>query len=217
VSFYLFIQENVRGPYSEGELRDMLKHREVASHTPACPEGESEWSTVEACLGSQSPSPIPPSYPSGVPVVEPSPRTEERYSATTSFPRTQEPGPMRTEAIRQRGIGRALYFLCGLGISGLSKIMETALGNDPVTLGFTLILSLTIVVLRLQNIGKSVWWAPTILVPILNLYIGLLCLAAPAGYQVTRQFDAAGKTILWIFGGVVALFVYLMLTPILMR
>jgi hypothetical protein len=56
MSYFLFIYSEIRGPYQEVELRDMLAHREIQSDALACKEGDSEWTTLEVCLGLSSQS-----------------------------------------------------------------------------------------------------------------------------------------------------------------
>lgn len=49
---------------------------------------------------------------------------------------------------------------------------------------------------RFQNQGASGWWAVGLLVPLLNLYVGLRALSLPEGYSDHRTLDATAKAII---------------------
>lgn len=60
---YLFSDNNVRGPYTGSELRDMLAHREIPPDILVCIEGGTEWVRLDVFLGSHSTSSAPISTP----------------------------------------------------------------------------------------------------------------------------------------------------------
>lgn len=113
------------------------------------------------------------------------------------------------------GIGRAVYAICHLimGIyyntnpSNIDAIKNTLLL-------FAIILSLFLVGYRLLNIGKKPYLALLSLIPIVNIYIGFLCLIAPPGYAKTKKLDTPGKIIGSILLVIVVVLVALTYTSI---
>jgi len=109
------------------------------------------------------------------------------------------------------GIGRLQYF----GYSVLVGIINNVLQYAAISAGvpeavFVLTLlglgvSIVLVVQRLKNLGYSGWWAIGFIVPILNILVGLRCLAAPEGYADHKTLDGPAKVILGIFVGVIVL------------
>ncbi|MCA9082710.1 MAG: DUF805 domain-containing protein [Planctomycetaceae bacterium] len=68
-----------------------------------------------------------------------------------------------------------------------------------------LVATLWLAVQRLKNLGYSGWWAIGLIVPILNILVGLRCLACPEGYADHKTLDTAGKTIIGLFFGLIIL------------
>ena len=66
---------------------------------------------------------------------------------------------------------------------------------------------LWIAVQRLINVGLSGWWVLGLIVPILNIWVGFQCLAAPEGYAQHKTLDTAGKVIIGVFLGAIVLFI----------
>jgi hypothetical protein len=60
-------------------------------------------------------------------------------------------------------------------------------------------LCMWIVVQRLINIGLNRWWVVGLIVPLLNIWVVLQCLAAPEGYAQHRSFDTAGRLVIKLF------------------
>jgi len=51
---------------------------------------------------------------------------------------------------------------------------------------------------RCKNIGMNPWWSLGIMVPFLNIFVGLRCLAYPEGYEDHKTLDTPAKVILGI-------------------
>lgn len=62
-----------------------------------------------------------------------------------------------------------------------------------------------LLVQRLRNTGSNGWWAALILVPLVNIYIGLKALAFPEGYDDHKQLDTPAKVIMTLFLGFIVL------------
>ena len=175
------------GPYTAEQIQQMLADGSIARYTLAWKEGLSQWVPLSQILDSSPPQPSHIAPP---------------------------PGPIAPVAtIQHSGIGRLAYFgiLIGIliGITLLTAILQSAVASEPAAAGVVALLSVAVcfvpVVLRLQNIGKSGWWSLFCLIPIANLYIGVLCLFAPAGYERSKKLDTPAKVILSIIIGFIAL------------
>ena len=57
---------------------------------------------------------------------------------------------------------------------------------------------LYIVSQRLINIGSSPWWCLGMIVPLLNIFVGVRCLVCPEGYADHKTLDGPAKIILGI-------------------
>lgn len=68
-----------------------------------------------------------------------------------------------------------------------------------------LILSPVLAWHRMKNVGYHPALGLLILVPIANLWAGIICLASPAGYRYSRKLDLVGKIIVGILIGIIAL------------
>lgn len=173
------------GPYTAQQIEQMLADGSIARYTLAWKEGLSQWVPLSQILDS-----LPP---------------EPSYNAPPPVPIA----PVVTT--QRKGIGRLAYFGILIGITFLSAILQAAVASEPSAAGVVSLLTVAVcfvpVVLRLQNIGKSGWWSLLCLIPIANLYIGVLCLFAPAGYEQSKKLDTPAKVILWIIIGFIALMV----------
>ena len=173
------------GPYSIQQIQQMLADGSITASALSWKEGLSQWVPLSQIISS-----LP---------------TEPSHS-------TPPPVPVASVVTTQHtGIGRLAYFGILIGITFLSALLQAAVASEPSAAGVVLLLTVAVyfvpVVLRLQNIGKSGWWSLLCLIPIASLYIGFLCLFAPAGYEQTKKLDTPTKVILWISIGFTALMV----------
>lgn len=74
------------------------------------------------------------------------------------------------------------------------------------------VLSIWVTAKRLQNLGYSGWWVLGMLVPVLNIAVGVKCFAAPEGYADHKTLDTAGKLIVGSFLAMIVLTVVVLLT-----
>jgi uncharacterized membrane protein YhaH (DUF805 family) len=164
------------GPYTTQQIQHMLTDGSIARYTLARKEGLSEWAPISQILESL--------------------QSESSYTGPL-------PASIATSTTTGRdGIGRLAYFVIFSGFMIYSSLLQAAVASDESASGLVALLSLAIcffpVVLRLQNIGKSPWWSLLILIPLANVYIGILCLLAPAGYEQSKKLDAPANVILLI-------------------
>lgn len=103
------------------------------------------------------------------------------------------------------GIRRLHYFglsmLLGIAQSVISVATTPIDTNGTMSCGVLfifVILSLLLVYFRLKNIGMNPWWALGLVIPILNIFIGVRCLAFQEGYADTKKLDTAGRVIVGI-------------------
>jgi hypothetical protein len=113
------------GPYSEAELREMLKHSEAALSEAAILEGTQEWSTVAEVLGIELPPPAPP------------PVSTSR--AQQAFPPQRPSAPIVSgSAIKKYLVPGAVLFVLAVGAYLLSpfwavhKLRQAAEAKDAV-------------------------------------------------------------------------------------
>lgn len=76
-------------------------------------------------------------------------------------------------------------------------------GNGGIVLGVTIVALLAylgvlfyIAGQRLINIGSSPWWCLGLMVPLLNIFVGIRCLICPEGYSDHKTLDTPAKVIL---------------------
>jgi hypothetical protein len=173
------------GPYNTQQIHQMLADGSIGRNTHAWKEGLSQWVPLSHILDSLPPQPS--------------------YSAPPTVPIAP------IASIQHSGIGRVAYVGILIGIMILTAILQAAVASEPSAAGVVTLLSVAVcfvpVVLRLQSIGKSAWWSLLCLIPLANIYIGVLCLFAPAGYEQSKKLDTPAKVILWIIIGFIALIV----------
>ncbi|MEI7699174.1 MAG: hypothetical protein WCK86_05220 [Planctomycetia bacterium] len=114
------------------------------------------------------------------------------------------------------GIGRLAYFGLSILIGIVSNVVTSvvlslvtpdqtpALIAVVVVAVLNLTASVTVIVLRLKNLGMNGFWVLGLIVPILNLVIAVRLIAAPEGYADHKTLDTPGK---WIVGIFIGLFV----------
>jgi uncharacterized membrane protein YhaH (DUF805 family) len=104
------------------------------------------------------------------------------------------------------GLHRVEYFLAVLGIAVLykfSSVWAATSGYSVLIQIGIMVVSVVAVASRLKNIGVTPWWALVFIVPLLNVIIGVTCLALPENYWHHRQLDLAAWVVYGLFGGVI--------------
>lgn len=191
---HIYDESQVRGMMSQGLLRgDALYWR----------EGMADWKPLRNLgLGGPGPRPNP---------VAP-------HHSTPGAGENHSPNNFQQE---QPGLGRLIYFLSLLGANLLAAVFTAEAKGDPgssIILGLLfLIANIVLAVFRLQNIGKSGWWSLLLLVPLANLYIGILCLFAPPNYEKTHTLDIPAKVIIGLILGMLGLFILALFLAALAR
>lgn len=118
------------------------------------------------------------------------------------------------------GIGRLAYFGLSFLVGIVNNLLQFALmmAEQPamvlVVILVAIVVSCYIVYLRLQNLGYSGWWVLGFIVPILNILVGLRCLAAPEGYADHKTLDTPGKVIIGLFLGLIAFAVLMLIVAV---
>ena len=109
------------------------------------------------------------------------------------------------------GIGRLAYFGYSFLINTVSGALQSAVAANEMG-GLLLVISVVgmvlgiwIAVQRLINVGLSGWWVLGLIVPILNIWVAIQCIAAPEGYAQHKTLDTAGKVIIGLFLGAIVL------------
>jgi len=198
MAFYLYLHDRVAGPYGVDELKDMVTHREVTEKTAACREGETEWSTVGEVLGADIPK-----AKGGSPVSMPTQMGREAHGRHE-----------RVEREIHRGIDRSTYFFVCLVVGVGSWLADRYLGAPIYYLprvAAAVLVTLGVTIARAVNMGKSWWWALLVFVPVFNLYVWFLCLAAQSGYQRAGRLDRAGRSFFFVLVAAIILFLALVL------
>lgn len=105
------------------------------------------------------------------------------------------------------GIARLQYFAYLVVINivyfagiGAGAVMDSVAIPLTVVSG-SLIASIWLLVKRLQNTGWSGWLAVLVIVPFVNIYVGIRALAFPAGYADHGELDGPAKVIIGLFVG----------------
>jgi len=103
---------------------------------------------------------------------------------------------------RLGGINRLPYFLGGLGLG--------VVGLIPILGLLAQLVGLPILAWhRMKQVGYHPALGLLILIPLVNIWPGVICLAAPKGYRYTRKLDTAGKVIIGLLVGFLALVILL--------
>jgi uncharacterized membrane protein YhaH (DUF805 family) len=115
----------------------------------------------------------------------------------------------RAELREYPGLRRLPYLGWGLALQVLYFAMALAMAESPMLGSFFLVMMVGgsgyLVVQRLRNIGSSPWWAVGMIVPLLNIYVGLKATAFPEGFDDHKQFDAPAKIVIGLFLGVLVI------------
>lgn len=89
------------------------------------------------------------------------------------------------------------------GVGAANQLPILVLGTIPIAL----VGGMALAYQRCKNIGMNPWWCLGMFVPILNIFVGLRCLAYPEGYEDHKTLDGPGKVILGVFIGIIVLVV----------
>ena len=116
---------------------------------------------------------------------------------------------MPADASISGGFNRLQYFLFSMGVGIVNLVLAMMFADTPAVAMISIVaaigVSIYIVVMRLKNVGASPWWTLAFMVPLGNIYAGLMCLAFPEGYQTHKQLDGPAKIIIGLFVGVFVL------------
>ncbi|MFK8111084.1 MAG: hypothetical protein AB8B91_02725 [Rubripirellula sp.] len=132
------------------------------------------------------------------------------YAAST----TLETSNAMTASRSYGGIGRLAYFGYSFAAGVIYNIVLVgagAIGGENAALAIIPILLIYfgvlfwIVAQRMINAGYSAWWCVGMIIPILNILVGVRAIACPEGYADHRTLDTAGKVIIGLFFGAIAL------------
>lgn len=125
--------------------------------------------------------------------------------------------PVRENRQHYPGFGRLTYALLTIGLSFISGTVAIPLFILIVALpvlGLLIFLVAGVMFLgtvfwvsyqRLINVGFNGWWCLLMVIPLLNLPIGLTCLVAPEGFADHQTLDTSGKVTLGVVVGFLAL------------
>ncbi len=103
------------------------------------------------------------------------------------------------------GIRRLPYFGYSFLVNIVTQGMQAlAAANDMVPLAYAAIPvsvagALYLTYQRCKNIGMNPWWCLGIIVPLVNIFVGLRCTAYPEGYEDHKTLDGPAKIIIGIF------------------
>lgn len=111
------------------------------------------------------------------------------------------------------GIDRQQYFFGKIGMIIVAVIAVMMFGPGSPVMGILALVltiaSMVLDVMRLQNIGLSIWFAFLRFLPLGNLILDLGLQSAQTGWAETRQLDSTGKRIL-IFNLVLIAIIFLL-------
>ena len=97
----------------------------------------------------------------------------------------------------------ACLVVIGIIVALVDSVTEPGL-LELLTLLAALAAALYLMVLRFRNQGATGWWVLAAFVPFFNVYIGVRALAYPEGYADRRRLDLAGKAVVFVAMGVLA-------------
>ena len=119
------------------------------------------------------------------------------------------------------GIRRLPYFgygfLLNIGVQVIQSIAVAAEAPGVVllTLPISLIGAMALGYQRCLNIGMNPWWCLGLIVPLLNIFVGLRCIAYPEGYEDHKTLDTPAKVIIGLFIGMFVLIILLVVFAVM--
>ena len=192
-AYYLHIDNQIQGPYSEAEVKTRFDAGVLQPDTQVCVDG-GEWGQLADTLTHLFP---PPARPIAVS------RSSAASAASSINPYQPPEGPIAASsdlpAKTYEGIGRSGFLWSSIGLAVLGGILLSAAKGSDITalviVSITAGLMLIPASSRLKNIGMNPGWCFLLLVPLLGLFVIVLCILVPAGYQGHRKLDLQAKII----------------------
>ena len=115
-----------------------------------------------------------------------------------------------------------IWYLCLFGGSFvLSFFIAFAAPRVPYLATLTKIVEVVVCIIsfvllceRLNNIGHSGWWALLVIVPIVNIFLLVYCLACPKDFKYTKRFDSTGVIIASVVSAILIIMLLLVLVGV---
>lgn len=109
------------------------------------------------------------------------------------------------------GIRRLPYFGYSFLVNIVTQVMQgLAVTSDMAGLAYaaipiSVVAAICLAWQRCKNIGMNPWWCLGIIVPLVNIFVGLRCTAYPEGYEDHKTLDGPAKIIIGLFVGAIVL------------
>lgn len=116
------------------------------------------------------------------------------------------------------GLRRLPYFGYGFLLNvGIRVIQSIAIAEGApwialLMLPVSIIGALALAYQRCLNIGMNPWWCLGLIVPILNIFVALRCIAYPEGYEHHKTLDTPAKVLIGLF---LAAFVFVLFAVVI--
>lgn len=165
-----------------------------------CPSCENDFIVKKTEALTNTPNKLnldkPPKTNISAPITHRPANTEHNpYSAPRS---ATAPSRSSTADKEYPGFGRLIYF--GLYILLIFIAIIPIIGIIITIIGLVYIIAQ-----RLRNVGYSAWLTILLIVPLANMVLGIICIAAPEGYADHKKLDTPGRIIAGLFLGLFAL------------
>lgn len=117
------------------------------------------------------------------------------FAAPTSFGDISSPN---TQERVYGGLKRLPYFGYGFLMILVQSLAEAA--EVPIIvllmLPVSIVGAMALAYQRCRNIGMNPWWCLDLIVPILNIFVWIRCLAYPEGYKDHKTLDTPAKVVI---------------------
>jgi uncharacterized membrane protein YhaH (DUF805 family) len=123
------------------------------------------------------------------------------FAAPTTF---EDISSSHTPVREYGGLRRLPYFGFGFLLNVAVQVIQSVAAAADAPIIVLLMIPVSIVGgmalawQRCRNIGMNPWWCLGLIVPILNIFVGIRCLAYPEGYEDHKTLDTPAKVILGI-------------------